>query len=557
MKKILALLLAVLMLCGIACACGAPAVNDAAEKTVFKVGHSGSWAVTKNPYNSYENADWQLYISEAYEALVDIDENLEMIPCLAESWELSEDGCTWTMHLRQGVKWHDGEDFTADDVVWSFKLNMDYDLMSFETACECLADVVKVDDYTVNIVTVEPTASIVNALRLYIVPEHIFNVCVDQETASTFMDEALIGTGPFKLLEEERDQYVLYAANDEYWGGRPKIDQLLINVFSNGDSMYQALLSKDIDMCSISSSQYGESFQSMRGDALFSGADDQTGVTVNKYEEAGITELGFNSWEDPANKGNPLIQDKYIRQAIDYCIDYDKICEYATYGCATPEKSILNKAYAGFYYDFTTDPNYREHSPEKAMALLDEHGFIDTDGDGIREDAQGNKLSFRFSIMDYVREAALLIQNDMKAIGIETVIEYVDGGRLSEIIYEQDYDTDMYIWSWTWEAQDPSGMLGTLTTSQIGLMSDCFYSDERYDELYVLQSHAMDHEERYNYIKEMLQIIYEDCPYIVLYPATSIEGLSNDWTGWHYKIATGGTVWCTETLLNLERVSAD
>lgn len=511
--------------------------DTAADTVTFKYGVS-SWANEKNPYTYHYSAGATAYFENYYESLLTVDQDLNLEGALAESWEVSDDGCTWTFHLRKGVKWHDGEDFNADDVVNSYKICIDFKMSRMYSKLEDITEVKKVDDYTVQLVTKEPKADMYSAM-IAITPEHIYKFTTAEE-AEAFIDEKPIGTGPFIYVEDEADVYSKYKANDNYWGGRPNIDELVYVNYADTDSMAAALQVGEIDMCSLTSEQI-DTFKSMPE------------ISMNQYNATSFTQLGFNCWEDPKSKGNPLLLDKNIRVAIDYALDYDKIIAYGQGGLAKRELSVIPSAITKWTW-WPADDEFRSFDVEKAKALLEESGYKDTDGDGIREDASGNKLSFRFSVIeaDY-KEIALIIQTCLKEIGIETTIEYVDSSGLSDIIYSQDFNTDMYIWGWTPDYADPSDILNVLTTDQIGKRSDCFWANEEYDKLFALQRTQINEAERLDTVHRLQQINYENCGYIVLLSKIKVQAYVNTkWEGFIAWPNNNGTFWNKYSKLSLK-----
>jgi len=489
-------------------------VSNISEISTFKYGFTGWWPDSKNPYLSSYSISTSAYHNNVYEYLLDLDQDLKVVGRLAESWETSEDGLTWTFHLRKGVKWHDGEDFNADDVVYSYKVNIDFELPRYYASVSNFVEINKVNDYTVELKTAQPKANIMDAM-CDIVPEHIFSKYDTAEAMLAFTNESPIGTGPLVFVGDVMDEYIKYKANDNYWGGRPITDEFLFVYFTNADTLVQALEKGEIDLCSISAVQipYVETLKN---------------ITMNKYDSATFYELGFNAWQDPASKGNPLMLDYRIRNAIDYAIDYDKIIEYAKGGLATRELSLIPKV-VGKWSGQPDSNTIRNFDPEKAKQLLDESGYKDIDGDGIREDSKGNKLEFKFAVIeeDY-KDDALIIEQNLKDVGIKVNIEFMDDGRLSDIIYSQNFDTDMYIWGWTADYSDPSFILSIMLTSQIGGRSDCFYSNTEYDKLYDLQGKTVDEAERIKIVHKMQEIIYRDSPYLILYTDTKVNAYNSD-----------------------------
>ncbi|MDF2948123.1 MAG: hypothetical protein K0R07_133 [Sedimentibacter sp.] len=483
------------------------------EVVTFKYGVMDSWPDSMNPYLSVLSISQTLYHDNVYETLIGLDQKVNMEGRLAESWDVSEDGLTWTFHLRKGVKWHDGEDFNADDVVFSYQVNKDLELPRFYSSVKDFVEINKIDDYTVELKTEEAKANIMDAM-IDIVPEHIFGQYDTKEEMLAFTNDHPMGTGLFIFVEDSKDEYVKYKANDQYWNGRPVIDELIYVCFANSDTLIQALEKGEIDFCGV-------------GAAQISYVESLSNITLNRFDSNAFNELGFNVWKDPASKGNPLIRDVNIRNAIAYAIDYDAIFEYAMGGLASKQYGLLPKVVGKWSWE-PEDANKKDYNPETAKKMLEDAGYKDTDGDGIREDSKGNKLDFRMIIIESsYRDVSLVVQQNLKDIGININIEFMDTGRQTDIIYSQSFDADMYMWGWYAPYSDPTYILSSMTTEQIGNLSDCFYSNKEYDELFELQGKTLDEDERVKIVHKMQEIIYEDSPYIILYNTKRINAYDN------------------------------
>ncbi len=537
MKKRLALLLAVMMMFSLVTGCTsepAPGTSDpvsppqaetppssetppaAEEPLVLRVATTDT-PDTKNPITTLGMGSKQVYSRQVYEVLFDYDQNLEIVPILANNWEVSEDGLTWIFHLRDDVYWHDGEKFTADDVVYTYQTVKDMQLGVYYSTIDPIHTFEKVDDYTVKFITEAPMVNMVSAM-LYIVPEHIFSQYDTVDKMSAFANTEMIGTGPYKYADGADGEFVKYVLNNQYWGELPQIDELIYVFFANPDTVVQAFENGEIDFMEIEASQL-EYVQGLE----YAG--------IHTYDQLGFTEIAFNCWEDPASQGNPLMLDPAIRSALDWGIDREKIIEYAKNGLATTTVTIIPDS-AGKWHWQPEGDELRTYNPEKAMAQLEAAGYSDRDGDSIREDANGNKLSFRFTCMDKHRETGLILQSNWKAIGVETTIEFVDSARQTEIVYSENFNTDILIWGWGVK-HDPSYMLFNMTTDAIGGNSDCNYSNPVYDQMYVEQNREMDEEKRLEMVHEMQKIIYNDAPYIPLYMEYYVEVYRADrWQGW-------------------------
>lgn len=543
MKRTLCFLLCTIMAMSILGACGKetpPADNTHttqgqqateavnAGSVVFKYGVS-EMGHDKNPYLTFMAISNLIFNENIYEKLFDESQDGGFEPMLATEWRVDDSGLRWTFKLREGVKWHDGEVFNADDVIYSYKTVIDYQLMADYDKVSMFTEINKIDDYTVELVTEKPKADIVEAM-IPIVPEHIFSQCKTAEEIKNFQNPSPIGTGPFYYIEDKIDEYAKLGGFKEYWKSPIEIDELIFINYANPDTLLQALETGEVDFCSITSTQFDK-------------ASKIEGVTVNQGAIYGYTELGFNCWQDPASKGNPMIKDKVVRQAISMAIDYENIINYAMGGIASPQVGLLPVGYKAAV-DYTKSPLYRENSPESAMELLDKHDYTDRNGDSIRESKNGKPMSFRLATQETNRDAALIVQKSLEKIGIKLEVQFVDAARLNEIIYSQDFDTDMHIWGWNFGSPDPSYCLSAFTTGTVNGLSDCFYSNPAYDELFEQQRTTVDPEKRQEILVEMQNILYDEMPYAPLYRRYSLTAYNGSrWTGWQHAPGEDGPVW--------------
>jgi len=513
--------------------------GDTGDK-IFRYGFTGWWPDSRNPLTAAYAISSTCYFSNIYEGLMMQDKDLNIVGCLATDWKVSDDGCTWTFNLRKGVKWQDGEDFTADDVVYTMNAIMDYVLSRYQGSISGVTSVSKTDDYTVQIVTDAPKANMIDVGLISIVPEHIFGKETNADNAQSYTNDNPIGTGPLIFVDDAEDEYIRYKVNKDYWGGTPDYDEFIYVFFTNADTKLQALEKREIDMCEINGTQ-------------LSYAQNMDGIGVNNYITKVFNELGFNMWTDATSKGNPIIRDnKCIRQAIDYCINYDSIIEYAVGGFGVKWKGLIPKV-TPWAWEPSAD-KMREYSPEKAKALLDANNIKDSDGDGIREMPTGEKLSFRCAVIeeDY-GDMALIVQKNCKDIGIDVQLNLMDSARQSEVIsVDGGFDCDMYLWGWSGDYQDPNFILSVMTTGAIGGNSDCYWSNAEYDDMYEAQQRTVDADARMEIVKKMQQLVYEECPYLILYNSTNVEAYDNvQWSGYCSWPASSGAILNRDTLMNL------
>lgn len=519
-NKLLAFVLALFLCVGLAgCGGGAQPTEDL---NTFRIGTPVS-IDTQNPLSSYMQVGFEVFLL-VYDPLVRYDENFEPADSLAESWETSEDGLTWTFHLRSGVKWHDGEPFTSEDVRYTYDMMLESGLgYMYSTYLAGITGVECPDENTVVITTEQPKANMLMNTTP-ILPKHIWGEIAPEEL-EVYANENPIGTGPFKF-DSAREGVIKLVKNDAYFGTVPSIDECVFVSYSNSDTMAQALSLGEIDAAiSINSAQKKQ-------------LENDGSVTLISGEIPGFTQIGVNVWTDTASKGNPLLKDKAIRQAIEYAIDKEKIIQMAYGGEGTEGTTLLNPGQ--FYHYEPTAAELRSYSPDRGGALLDNAGYRDTDGDGIREDVNGSKLEFSLiTIADNAEEikAGQMIVSDCKKIGISIKNETMDDGALYDKIIAGDFD--MFIWGWGGDI-DPSVMLELLTTWQIGSNNEPHFSNAQYDELFKEQQTLMDEKERQAIVFEIQKIAYDEAPYIILLYDNNLQAIRSDrWTG--FKQIPAGT----------------
>ena len=326
--------------------------------STLRIGISQKWS-TLNPFVALLGADGEI-TSPNYDLLVEIGPDLNPVPGLAESWSHSADGLTWMFKIRQGATWHDGQPVTAADVAFtynyivdSFKYkNGDFGLGLFRDVLAGVTSVTAPDPQTVILVTAKPSATVLSA-AIPMLPEHIWKD-VSYEAASgsskdvkPFDNASMIGSGPFHLVQEVKDQYVRFEANKQFWGGAPKIDQLILQYFPDAGPMVEALKNGQIDM--IDQVPTTE----------FASLANVPGITTVKGAPIAFSELGMNSWvpqpgQARANAkegslGNPWLTKVEVRQALFHAIDKAAIVKTALLGYAIAGDSILPPSFPGHW----------------------------------------------------------------------------------------------------------------------------------------------------------------------------------------------------------------
>ncbi len=531
---------------GVANAFGSDAASPAAspDATVLHVGWTAE-PDNLNPFIGYETSSLEIFHLN-YDYLVGYRaSDLRPAPELATSWEHSPDGKVWTFHLREGVKWQDGEDFTADDVVFTYRYIIDNDMSNFTSYTENIDTVEAVDPLTVKFVCSKPKANMVQT-TIPILPEHIWSKVNPKAASNSYPNKPpIVGTGPFQIVEWKRGEYVRAVANKDYWRGAPKVDEVVWSLYKNQDTLAADLKSGTIQAAwDIPQAQ----FKALEGDANLAAI----GGVLN-----GFNHMGFNCYTGKASLGNPVLTDVTFRHALQWAIDRQKVVDVGYFGHGEPATSIIRAGYYKPPLDYHWQPAEGEvytFDPERAKSELDTAGYKDTDGDGVREDKAGKPIELRLyaraqSATD--QRVGKLITGWLQDVGLKIDFQIIDEGAMTDKIYNYKGDTyapdyDLFLWYW-YSDPDPNFLLSVLTTGQVGWWSDTGWSDKEYDRLYQQQQTTLDDQARKDLIWQMEQMVYEQSPYVTLtYPEWLESYNDTQWTGWVKTPAGDGPVIYTQ-----------
>jgi len=360
-----------------------------------------------------------------------------------------------------------------------------------------------------------------------ILPEHIWSSVSGEAATGSYQNEPpIVGSGPFQVVEWVRGKYMRLEANEDYWGGAPKIDELIFQLYKNPDTM-----ASDLEMGTIDGAMDIPV-------ARFAGLQNVPGIEANEATSWQFIELAMNCYDSPDSKGNPVLLDQTFREAVNWAVDRQKVVDVALQGYATVGSTLI-PPYTDYHWEPAADAAFT-FDPDKANQLLDDAGYKDVDGDGYRETKDGKKLTLRFyattdSVMN--QTAGKLIVGWLKDVGIKLDFQVVDAGTLINYQYEYTGDTytpnwDMFIWYWTQDV-DPNFIMDIYTPQQIEGWNDCLWTDERYTELNEQQKRTIEPEQRVPLIQEMQQIFYDGAAYAILAYPYLLEAYDTDkWQGW-------------------------
>ena len=365
------------------------------------------------------------YLDNFYETLVRYD-NGEIIPGLAEKWEVSSDALTYTFTLKQGIKFSDGEELNAEVVKLNFD-NMPAILGDsngvFGLTSTLLDEVTVVDEYTV---AVKLTTPYYGALQDFTLPlpmgimsPNAFN---EDGSLSESVKTQTMGSGPYMYNGQKENDVYTFVRNPYYDRGEPDVDIFHVKVIPDNDAKLLALRNGEVDMLLSANNMSYDAYQELSQDTSFST------LTSDAVIQTRI--LGINPVSQP-------FEDVEIRQAVNYAINKESICQNIFSGVEVPAESVMDPALP--YCDIDTGSYH--YSPEQAVKLLEDAGWLDVDGDGVRE-KDGVKLSTSISCssdLAMLEDVTAAVAEDLKAVGFE-----VTTSSKETMTYYQDVNRGEY-----------------------------------------------------------------------------------------------------------------
>jgi peptide/nickel transport system substrate-binding protein len=416
-----------------------------------------------------------------YDGLVRLDRELTPSPALATSWE-SPEPTRWVFHLREDVRFHDGSELTSEDVVHTLETLLDPAFGApLRSLYEPIARVEAPDARTVIIHLERPYAPLLSYLDVGIVPRE-----------RNDLGRRPIGTGPYRLTRWDRGSKISLEANPDYWGGTPKRETIEIVVVPDNTARAQAFEAGDLDL--IQSPLSPQDIRRLSADHRF-----------ESYVESGpaITYFNFNT-------SRPPLDEPDVRRAIAMLIDQESILNRIYEGSDERARSVLLPS----SWAFSPEVVQPAHDPEAAEALLDQIGFFDGDGDGVRE--RGNqRLTFELGTHgeDVNRvQTVEYLQNQLKGHGVEVRLRITDWPSFS--VRRDASDFDVILLGWT-QLVDPDKGLYDQFHSEGGLNWG-HYRNPRVDELLETGRATLDRSERASIYREAAAILASEVPYYVL-----------------------------------------
>lgn len=446
-----------------------------------------------------------------YSGLVKSDDDLQMVPDLAESWEMSPDGKIYTFHLKKGIKWQDGTDFTADDVLFTYGLMQSGDwvsIFSISSDYDMIQNVSVVDPSTIKFDLKEGVVSFLEKFALPILPKHILE---GQDLTKTDFWQKPIGTGPYRFVEWNKGESLVLEADPDYYGKAPNFDTLKYVFVPDENARINLLTSGEVDIIKIDP-------RSMKA------LDGMSGIKVLSAPSANWYSINLPNNIEPFSS-------KEVRKAIAYAIDKQAIVDTVLNGQG--EIAYVPFRKANWVYNPDVAFNY---DPEKAKQLLKDAGF--TEGkDGIFE-KDGKKLEFDliyFTSSYERRDIAVAVSTDLAKVGIKANLVGKSWDEVTMADWHNEIvraggsclDPDVYNYN----------EFGSKFINQ-GYWNMASYSNPEVDKLLEEGRTTFDKDERKKIYQQFQSIIADDQPTVFIAFSNNVYAISDKITGIVPRIGT-------------------
>ena len=395
-----------------------------------------------------------------YEGLVTFKEDMSTEPLLAENWRFNGSESV-DFKLRKGVKWHDGQPLTADDVVFTFnaiKGNIKglSKMSIYRRLLADMASIAKIDENTVRVNLSNNVANVLETMTFPILPKHVFQGNQAQLLEQEDLD--IVGTGMYKIKEYEKARRILLTYNNDYWGDKPYVEEIEVIIVPDEEAQLSLLENGDIDFVYTDIVDWGKY------------ADEKT----KRHEEFIIPDYEFIG----VNFRKDILNDINIRKAIAYGIDRERIVNNICLGHATvADYPVMPNSWL---YDYSKIR--LGHNPDLAIIFLDRAGYTSNGDNNFRTNEKGEtiKLKLITNTGNPLRDQiALFIQEDLNKIGIQLEIEFLEWDDLEKQIATNNYD----LFLGSWELSYVPNIADKLHSSVIGSANYIAYDNEEVDAL--------------------------------------------------------------------------
>lgn len=480
-------------------------------------GDEGDWLVwrlgaepaTLNPITAKDlYASW-VTSGSIFESLLEYDlDKVVLKPLLAESYEVSSSGLEMTFRLRGDVHFSDGVAVTVDDIIFTYEtvMNRGVDAARMANYFRDIERVVKIDERVVKFVMRKPYFKSLEMVGgMPILPKHIYEFA-DPEEFNKHRSN-LVGSGPYVFEKWDVGRKIVLQRNERYWGKRPKLDKIVYRIITNEVAALQALRSYDIDFMRPDPEQFAD----CSGDEEF----------IDKFYCLKYWTPGDGYRYIGWNQAKPFFKDRRVRLAMTHLVDRELIIKHLLKG--------LGRIITGPFYVFgpQNDPTIEpwSYNPERAKELLDEAGWVDSDGDGVR-DKNGVPFQFNFMIVSqfpFHERLAKLLKDEAAKVGIELIPDPYEWSVFIERINTRSFDAVTLAWTGAIQ-EDPYQIWHSSQIENRGSNAVGFRNAEA-DAIIEKARQTMNAEQRNKLYHRFHQILHKEQPYTFLLSRPSMRFL--------------------------------
>ncbi|MBK3774251.1 ABC transporter substrate-binding protein [Azospirillum sp. YIM DDC1] len=432
----------------------------------------------------------------------------KVVPGLAETWEVSEDGLTYTFHLRKGAKWHSSNDFkptrdaNADDVLWSFNRQWKkdhpfhkvsggaYDYFNDMAMPDLLKSIEKIDDYTVKFTLNKVEAPFIAnlAMPFAAIQSAEYADALQKKNQIDKIDQAPIGTGPFQFVAYQKDAVIRYKAFEQYWGGKAPLDNLVFAITPDAAVRYAKLKAGE---CHIVPYPNPADLEAMKKDAA---------INLMEQEGLNVGYLAFNVTKKP-------FDDVRVRRALNMAIDKKAVVDAVYQGAGVPAKNPIPPTMWSYNKEIEDYP----YDPERAKKLLAEAGFPD----GFETDLWAMPVQRPYN--PNAKRMAEMMQADLAKVGIKAKVVQYEWGEYRKRLQAGEHQMGML--GWTGDNGDPDNFLHVLLgceAARPGGSNIAKWCYKEFDDLVVQAKRTTDIAARTKLYEQAQVIFKEEAPWLTV-----------------------------------------